>query len=165
MDGEPFITACDLARSLHVSDSTPSRWRSHGAPCFIIPYGDYSLIRYRLSEIIAWRGARKILAANKVRSSAKKGGAASRNCPVHQDPVILIQSRCPSSECGTVRLWVRKSLSDQLRCPICQERLLIRSVSSVDEYLDSQIYSAATDKLISALFPSDDRSTNGVYAR
>ena len=49
---EPFHTGPEAARVLKVDPATIRRWKSLGAPCHLLGKG---LVRYKLSELLAWR--------------------------------------------------------------------------------------------------------------
>ena len=53
---EPMLSGPKIARILDVDPATIRRWRKEKAPHHLIGEG---LIRYRLSEILAWRATRK----------------------------------------------------------------------------------------------------------
>jgi transposase-like protein len=52
---EPLLSGPKIARSLDIDPATVRRWRKEKAPHHLIGKG---LIRYRLSEILAWRAKR-----------------------------------------------------------------------------------------------------------
>jgi hypothetical protein len=56
-DGSPEakIAGTKIARNLDVDPATVRRWVREGCPCYKIGPG---LVRYRLSEVIAWRQTR-----------------------------------------------------------------------------------------------------------
>jgi len=53
---DPLISGPKVAHTLDLDPATVRRYKKEGCPCHVIGEG---LIRYRLSEVLAWRAQRK----------------------------------------------------------------------------------------------------------